>query len=217
LVVSGVIDTTGPAQGHQIPLCDFRAFSLANFWASRSCCSCFLITRSILNPRKLKTRPAPVPAISNVRLSLISEEPWAWHPTPLTLAFGLEDRPTPSREDVRGLKRRNDATFADSEGGCPRLSIISLLHPQTADRREAPALAAVVSQINPGRPHARLWSCLRTLSVFLAEKRVNGVAWHPETSRIGVVVRPPWNAMFGFQFLRAKSHIAAVNSAWMVQ
>ena len=93
-----------------------------------------------------------------------------WHPTPLTLAFGLEDRPTPSREDVRELKRRNGATFADSEGGCPRLSIISLLHPRTADRREAPALAAVVSQINRGRPHARLWSCLRTLSVFLAEK-----------------------------------------------
>jgi hypothetical protein len=31
------------------------------------------------------------------------------------------------------------------------------------------------------------------------------------------VVRPPWNAMFVFQFLRAKSHIAAVNSAWLVQ
>jgi hypothetical protein len=31
-----------------------------------------------------------------------------------------------------------------------------------------------------------------------------------------LVVRPPWNAMFVFQFLRVKSHIAAVNSAWMV-
>jgi hypothetical protein len=71
-----------------------------------------------------------------------------WHPTPLTLAFGLEDWPTPSGEDVRELKRRNGAKFADSEGGCPRLSIISLLHPRTADRREAPALAAVASQIN---------------------------------------------------------------------
>jgi hypothetical protein len=30
------------------------------------------------------------------------------------------------------------------------------------------------------------------------------------------VVRPPWNAMFVFQFLRAKSHIAAFKSAWMV-
>src|SRR5580698_4559803 len=74
--------------------------------------------------------------------------PRQWHPTPLTLAFGLEDWPTPSRDDVRELKRRNGAKFADSEGGRPRLSIISLLHPRTADRREAPALAAVVSQIN---------------------------------------------------------------------
>jgi hypothetical protein len=31
-----------------------------------------------------------------------------------------------------------------------------------------------------------------------------------------LVVRPPWNAMFVFQFLRVKSHIAAVNSAWIV-
>jgi hypothetical protein len=31
-----------------------------------------------------------------------------------------------------------------------------------------------------------------------------------------LVVRPPWNAMFVVRFLGAKSHIAAVNSAWMV-
>jgi hypothetical protein len=114
------------------------------------------------------------------------------HPTALTLAFGLEGWPTPSREDVRELKRRNGAKFADSEGGCPRLSIISRLHPRTADRREAPALAAVVPQINSrtsSREVVVVFSSIaqsrgrgtpvRTLSVFIAEKRVNGVECDP--------------------------------------
>jgi hypothetical protein len=39
------------------------------------------------------------------------------------------------------------------------------------------------------------------------------LGWKYILSRSKLVVRPPWNAMFVFQFLWAKSHIAAL---WMV-